>query len=517
MAATPDPLQRLSTDSFAATSLAGDTSAAIEVQTARGHRTMLFSHAVRVLCKAASVLILARLVSPSQHGLYAMAASLTLLLTVFRDFGLGTVAIQTPHLDAGERTTLLWAHVAIGCVLALLGIALTPALVWFYATPEAAPLAVLMCASLVFTGINAWPRVLLARELQFATLNRLETTAVLIGTAVMIGSAALGAGAYAFACFLLTFEGLLVFTAWRACAWRPAGRPRWQRLAPLLRRGASVTGYTFVVHISGQLDTLAIGKWFGSAVLGLYNRSSQLMLLPAQHISAPLGQVLLSSLSRSQSSGGEIRQQLRSASNLILYLTLPLAIVCIALPAETARVVLGAKWLDAAPFIQWLAVGAIASAMGSTAYPLSVAFGRTRRLALLSLVSLLVTIAAIIIARPSGPVGVARAVVLANTLLLLPRLWWITQDSSVSLRDYASAYFSPIVFLATCVAGARGGSSLVPASDWMLRWSAGVGGALAAGLLLSSLWPRLRAELHNVWAHRPGLRELQSVPGEDSA
>ena len=71
-----------------------DAHESVQTRAAHGHRSTLFTQGVRLLCKVASVLIVARLVAPSDHGLFAMAASFSLLLWMFRDMGLSTAAIQ---------------------------------------------------------------------------------------------------------------------------------------------------------------------------------------------------------------------------------------------------------------------------------------------------------------------------------------------------------------------------------------------------------------------------------------
>ena len=489
---------------------AGNSAPSVAAQSARGHRSALLSHAVRVLCKIVSVLVLARLVSPADHGLYAMAASLTLLLTLFRDLGLGAAAVQAPELDEDERTTLHWAHLALGGALAALTLALIPTLVWFYEKPALVPLTALMSVSFLFIGLNAWPRVLLARELRFPALNRLETQSVLLATGAMIATGAAGGGAYAFAVFLLVSEFWITLAAWRACAWRPRGRCRWRRLGPLLHTGLPLTFHHVVAHLGGALPILALGRWFGATPLGFYNRSAQLLALPIQHVATPLAQVLHAALARTDRRAPDFAGQLRNTARLILHLTLPVAVLCLALPAETCRLVLGPDWIDAAPFLRWLAVGAIVNALGATLYPLGVALGRSRRLAAIGLVTLLASGAALVVARDAGAVGLVQALVVVQTILLLPRLWWLTRQSPVRVTDYLAAAAGPFALAAALFAGLTLGATLAAPLAWSGRLlAAATGAGLCAGLL-TALWPKLRHELHEVWWHRPRLRDLQS-------
>lgn len=493
-----------------------DSPESILPRATRGQQSMLFSHSVRVACKIASVLIVARLVSPGDHGLYAMAASLTLLLTLFRDLGLGNAAVQAARLDEDDRTTLYWAHLALGLALCAATVALIPTLVWFYNEPRLAPLAALMSVHFVFLGINAFPRVLLARDLDFAALNRLETAAVLLATIVMITVGALSGGAYAFAAFLLTFEGTLMLTAWGACAWRPRGRRAWSRLRPFLRTGTDLTIYHVVAHLAAQVDTLVIGRGFGPQVLGLYNRPAQFLLLPVQHIAAPLNQVLLSALARADHQSAEFRIQFQRTTSLIVYLTLPFAGCCIALPSETVRLVLGPNWHEAAPFLRWLGLGAVFAALGATVYPLAIALRRTRELIALASVSLFATVVAVLVAHDSGAVAIAAAVALTQGLLLLPRLWLVTRNSAVNLRDYAAAITGPVVVSAVFTGALLAAGYALAATTSLQRLAASLAVGAVCISITAAVWPRLRAELHYVWSHRPGARESISPAKEFS-
>lgn len=480
----------------------------LSAQTVHGQRTTLFSHAVRVLCKVISVLVLARLVEPTEHGLYAMAASLTLLLTIFRDLGLGVAALQTPQLSEGERTSLWWTHIAMGTTLTIATIALIPAIVWFYGEPQLAPLVALMSVSFFFMAISAWPRVLLMRELRFAAVNRAETTAVVLATVAMIAAGACGLGAYAFAIFLLVVEAVTAIGAWRACAWRPQGRPKWRHVQPLLRTGFDITGYNCLLHLSQQLDTLLVGRWFGPRNLGFYFRSSQLLQLPALHITTPLAQVMLASLSRQGVAAPQLREQVRSTANLVLHLTLPLTVLCAVLPREMTFLILGRDWLDATPFLRWMGFNAAFTAMTATAYGLSVATGNTRRLAGLASISLLANLVALALARQFGPANVALALAGANFITLVPRLWWVSRSTPVELRDFGSAFCGPVAVAIAFALGLAGGALMAPMAAEALRMIGGTAGGMVAVGLLCAVWERPRGELRKVWAYRPRGRML---------
>lgn len=478
-----------------------------------GYLSTLLTQGVRVACKLAGLVVLARLVSPADHGVFAMAASFTLLLSLLRDGGTGVAAIQAPHLGEGQQTALLQLHVLLGFVLAGATWILAPSVATFYRSPELVPLLHLMSAGFVINGLNAWPRNLLGRDLRFGELNRLETVGAAAGTLAMIVAAWLGAGAAAFAWFLLISEAVMGLLAWTWCGWRPRTAANWREIAPLLRTGLHLTAGNFLAQLLAIADTLGFGRWLGAGALGPYNRAGQLLQQPIQLIAVPFGQVLLATLSRLGPTSPAFAPHLRDMANAIAHLTLPAAAICVALPDFIVRLVLGAAWPDAAPLLRWLALGATATLLTATVQPLCVATGRAHRLTGLAAFALATTAAALWVARDRGPSGLAGAVALANLALILPRLWWATRNSPVRLRDYAKAFAGPLIQAVALAAGlATGRWAMAAITD---RTSLIVAGALSGGMIAFALAmaarQATRVELARVRALLPSLRAASAT------
>ncbi len=470
---------------------------------AHGYRATLWSQAIRMLCKAVSVIILARLISPTEHGAFAMAASVTLVLVLFRDLGLGAVAVQVPELSEEQKTTLFHTHAIIGLALAATTIMFAPAAAAFYREPRVQPLLYAMSGSFVLIGLNAWPRILLARSLRIAALNRAETLAAAIGTLATIGAALAGAGAFSFVAFLIVSEAVILVAVWTGCGWRPRGRARWTSLRGFIRPGADLLGHNLLSYLLQQIDMLLMGRWFGAAALGLYSRPAQLLMLPNTHLSAPVTQVLHATLARLDPTHREFARHVGTTANLVAHLTLPLAAICAAAPDEVVRLLFGAAWPDAAPLLRWLAVSAAASYLTCTIYPLCVATGHTRRLAAMSAVGLLALATGVWLGHTHGPVGLAAAVAATNVMLLAPRLWWAVRETPVRLRDFAMAFLGPAASGLVLAAGMTLGRTLGAGAGWGGRLAIAGGTGLFAAALLAMIWPRLRREWLHVWRHRP--------------
>ena len=479
----------------------------------RGYRSMVTTQGIRLLCKVISVVVIARLVSPTDHGLFAMASSIFALLALFRDGGLGTAAIQAHQLDAAQRNTLFWVHLLLGGALALITLAVASGAANFYASPEVANLLKTMSCAFILIGAGGFMRSKLYRDLQFQDANRSETISAVISTIVMLTAAWLGAGAYAFVLFLIVSEGTATALAWRYQVWRPSGFPQWRSIRPLFRTGKNLTLHQLIEALLLQLDTLALGRWFGAYPLGLYNRAAQLITLPANYMVAPLGQVMLATLSRLTAQSTEFKRHAWGTVTAVAHLTLPLFALCLILPEITVRIVFGPQWLSVAPVIQILAFGGIGVMITSLAYAITVAMGHAHRLVVSSAIALVTTAVAIAIGIRYGMIGVATGVALSSLLMAPARVWWLLHELPGGVGEFFRALKGPALAMSVFSLGVFSVSFFMSDSSWhwFIQFVAALGGGIVAVGLLGVLSPTLRSEWNATWQLLPFNREKKSA------
>jgi PST family polysaccharide transporter len=479
----------------------------------RGYRTTLVSQAIRLLCKVASVVVLARLVSPADHGRFAMASSIFACLALFRDVGLATATVQTRDLSAVQLDTLFWAHLSLGFILTLIGLGLAPVAAQFYGTAAVAPLLMTMSIAFLFIGAGGFVRSQLYRQLHFDRANRLETIAAVTGTVAMILAGLAGAGAYAFVIFLLVSEGVATALAWKAQDWRPTRRPAWDSLRGLLRTGRDVTVHQGLGYALQQLDTIAIGHWFGAYPLGLYNRANQLLALPSFFVVGPLGQIMLATLSRLRPDSPEFGRHAWSTVTAIGHFVLPLFAVCIVLPAETVRLVLGPQWPEAAPLVRVLAIGGVAAAISSLSYAINVALGRTIRLVGAAAVTLPFTALAIWVGARHGVLGIATGIAVVNVLIAVPRLAWLLRDLPDGFRGFCAALIGPLCVMGVAIIGLGCASGLLSENThWAVRLSSAIAGGAAAVGLAVLVSPTLRRQFSAAFKILPSRTSFTDKP-----
>jgi PST family polysaccharide transporter len=290
--------------------------------------------------------------------------------------------------------------------------------------------------------------------MNFGYLAAIGLTANLLGIGIGVALALLDFGYWALVAMAFSTEFFSMLFTWVACPWRP-GRPGpFSAVREMLFFGGNLAGASFVNYISAFSDRLLIGKVFGPASLGLYDRGWQLLMLPLRQINAPLTRVAVPMLSRLQDEDDRYRNAYLTALSAILLLTTPIIAACIVLSDLIVDLVLGPGWEEVAPIFRILSVGAIALPIGNTTGWLFVSQGRTREQFKWQTVDAVFKVTLIVLGLRWGITGVAWACTI-RLLVNPPALfWYVGRRGPVSIADLWSALsIAGVACAIGCVAG----------------------------------------------------------------
>src|SRR5262245_52321337 len=162
------------------------TRAELRRKTIRGAFLSCLCQGANFALRTGSMMVLARLLTPRDFGLFGMVAAITGFLGLFKEAGLSTAAVQSATVTEGQQSMLFWVNVLVGCVLALLCAASAPMVAAFYGEPKLSWIMLATAASFIFTGLAAQHRAVLMRELRFGTIAGIDVLSFAISIAVSI-------------------------------------------------------------------------------------------------------------------------------------------------------------------------------------------------------------------------------------------------------------------------------------------------------------------------------------------
>ena len=315
----------------------------------------------KIAVQFGGVILLARLLTPRDYGLVTMVLAIVGVGEVLRDFGLSSAAIQARHLSRGQRDNLFWINTAIGLVLALVVFLMAGRIAAFYGEPLLRGLAQAIALTFLLNGLTTQYRAHLTRELRFKRLTAAEVGGQLAGLAVA------GYGYWALVVQQIVQAAMILAVMVAAARWLPGLPKRDAEVRSFLRFGGNVMASQLLAWFSNNVGQILIGNRLGAAPLGLYNRAFALVAMPLTQLNAPATSVALPVLSRLQ--GDPARYAaflLRGQAALMHFLIAVFAFAC-AQAGPLIVLTLGARWTEAVPMFQALAVGAVFRAAGCVA------------------------------------------------------------------------------------------------------------------------------------------------------
>jgi O-antigen/teichoic acid export membrane protein len=371
-----------------------------------------------------SIIVLARLLTPKDFGLYAMVMVVIGYLRVFKDAGLSTATVQREGITHAQVSNLFWLNVAISGAMSLILAAGAPVVAWFYREPRLVAITLVLSSTFLLSGLTIQHTALLNRQMRFKAVAFIQVGSMLAGVAVGVGMAWLGYNYWALIFSHLVTVAAVIPLTWLAISWRPQRPSRRSGIRSLVSFGANMATGGFIYWLARGVDTMLIGRFYGAVWVGLYTRADVLLERPMDHVLSPINSVFVPALSRVQTQPERYRRTfLRLYEAMALVNSLYTGLL-LALARPLTLVLLGPKWEQTAIILTGFAIGALGMPLFTASTWLFSSQGRGRDWVFASSLVSLVTAGSFVAGLPFGPVGVATAYSVVMILISLPILYY---------------------------------------------------------------------------------------------
>ena len=404
----------------------------------------------------AITVVLAQLLSPEEFGTIALLALFIGIAGVFVESGFGAALIQRQDITEEDQSTVFWFNIAAAILVAAVLVAVSPAIGTFFGNPVLAPLTAVLAASIVVGSFGAVQRVVFTRRLAFRPLAVAGVVSAVVSGLCAIALAARGYGPWALA--WQTFIGDLTGTLmlWAMSPWRP-------QLVFSLASARRLFGFGGYMLVSSLLDiaytrtyTLLIGKFYGPADLGQFNRAEATAALPTTLLTSTIARVAFPALSTISHDKERVRDAMRLGLKAIMLVNAPAMLGLAAVAKPFILVLYGPQWLPAVPLLQVLCLGGVLMPLHVLNLQVLMALGRSDLFFRLELIKKVVGVSILVAASVFGPMGIAWGVVIAGIIALLINTSQTRQligyGAWAQLRDV-----TPAIMLAALMAAATHG------------------------------------------------------------
>jgi O-antigen/teichoic acid export membrane protein len=376
----------------------------------------------------ARTIILARLLSPEDFGLFGIATLALSALEAFSQIGFQAALVQKkgdvkPYLDTAWTVQILRGFALAGILTAS-----APVVAGFFGEPRAAMLLRVLALSELAKGFTNIGVLFFQKELEFHKRFVYMLSGTLADFGVAVTAAVLMRNAWALAFGLLARSAAQVLTSYILHQYRP--RPRLD--ASLAREmygfGRWIMATNIVVFLITNGDNAVVGKVLGASALGLYQMAFLFSNLMATEITHVLSQVTFPAYSALQDNVASLKRAFLQTLEVTMALSLPLSVGIVMFAPEFVRLFLGEAWTPMVPALQILAVSGLIRSVVAIGGSLFKGVGRPEldfwmNAARLGAMALLIYP----LTKRYGLEGTAIAVVFGG-FVALP-IWWITSQS----------------------------------------------------------------------------------------
>jgi len=322
-------------------------------------------------------IVLARILTPKDFGLMALATVLIALADLFQDMGFKQALVQRKQTSPKLLDTVFWGALGLGLVWYAIIFMLAPMAGRLLDNPDIVPILRTLGLLMPISTLGTVPEALLLRELNFKRLWRAELWSALLPGLLSIALALAGHGVWSLVWGAMLGSTARVGTLWTLVSWRPANLPQKGEWKQLVRFGGLVSlesGLVWVINYTGHL---LIGRFLGTASLGLYRIGFSLALTPMTSAAQALARVMFPAFSKVQDHPEQLRSGFEKAQRLMALVMFPVGTALAIFADRLVPLLLGPSWEPAAELVKWLALsGVLRASLGTVNGPLYRAVNR---------------------------------------------------------------------------------------------------------------------------------------------
>lgn len=389
-------------------------------------QSLVFSFLDRYSSLAVGVItsmVIARLLTPAEIGVYSIVMVLLVFASTVRDFGAGQYLVQKKDLTTDDIRAVWTVQLGLGLALAVLILLCSYPVSKFYGDERMLYIMFVIALNYVLNPFGSLTYAWLMREMRFDRVAIMRFCATLSGAVVAIGLALKGFGPISLA------YGSLASTAVNALIamfFRPAvfpWIPGFSGVKRVLGFGSGLTLSSIISSLATGAPELLLGKMQSLAVAGLYSRANGLVSMFYRLFSDSVGAVCLPWFSKHRREEVSLTEPFLKATAYVTALgwAFCLSVVCLAKPI--VRILYGDQWDESVDLTRLLALGVMFGVPASLCPTALLSCGRVAEITRIKVVVALVTLLFVAIGSPYGMHSVGLGLLAAGAFA---SMYWLT-------------------------------------------------------------------------------------------
>ncbi len=368
----------------------------------------------------ASTIILSRIISPEEYGFVALITVFSGFVFVFTNVGIMHAIIRNDY-DNDKLGRFFSLTIWIGLFLFTLFTLLAYPIALFYENMNLFFPSIVIGFGFITQAINFVPNAIASKALKFNTIGEARVLQTVFQVIFMIILAFLNLSYWSLI-IPITFSPLIqyLYYYYKMSFNRKYYRFKdaWHLLKEIRSLVGSITISGIINYWTGNTDNLVIGKVYGDAALGLYNRAYRFIFLAKRLINSIFGIVLFPSLKKLKDDGGDVNKEFLSILGIISIVNFPLGILLILFADPLVLILWGKDWIGVSPFLPYIGILILVQTVLMATRDFYVLQNEEKTVLKITVINSIVSIAGILTGAFFSPLHIILFFTIANTLMI---------------------------------------------------------------------------------------------------
>jgi O-antigen/teichoic acid export membrane protein len=386
------------------------------------------------LLTIAAYLVLARLVTPTEMGVFA-AGSLVVIGALFAESGMLAALIHRRDRVEEAAATAVIATITAGFAFALAGLAVSPLIGLFFDSRDVGLVAAALSGYVLVRQAAVVPEALLQRRFSFLRRLVAEPASVVAFGATAILGAASGLGVWALVAGTYAAVVTQAAAAWALVRWRPdLRRASFALWRELVGYGKHITAAGLVRVVTSETGTIFVGRFLGAATLGQFHYTYRIAQRPLAALVSSVTYVVFPAFARIADDQLRFERAFLRTVRWLSVVALPVSLILLPLGEPAVVVLFGERWREGGIALTWMFGYTAGWAFVSLAEHVAKSVGRPEVVLRLDIAAMVAAVSAVAALVQFGLVGVAAALSLSAIAAAGYSFLWIVRMTDIPLR-----------------------------------------------------------------------------------
>lgn len=322
------------------------------------------------------LIILARLLAPSDFGLMGIAMLAMAVMSQFANLGIDPALIQREEDNIDPYLDTVWSmKIFRGGGLFILLFITAPMFAAFFGEPRAQPVLRVLGIGVVLTGLVNPSIVYFRKNLEFHKQFVYKMTGTLVDFTVAIGVALVLQNVWALVYGVLSGRATRLLVSYMLSDYRPSIGFNRDAASKVLDFGKWIWATGLITFIATSGDDAFVGWYLTAASLGFYQMAFRLSNSPATEVTHVISSITFPAYSKLQHDQEALQDAFLKTIRATFVIVVPMSTGIITIAPKFTRILLGEQWMPMVPAMQIMAIGGLFRAIAATGGSLFQGYG----------------------------------------------------------------------------------------------------------------------------------------------